>query len=100
MIEFKFKMPKERASQGQRKERKKATERKEGDRKGKGKGKDQKGKGVAACYTCGKSGHLARDCWRDKFDRLQVIQPIFIFRRSVSDYSYSWPTTSQPKSAE
>ena len=40
---------------------------KEGDHKGKGKGKDQKGKGVATiCYCCGKPGHLAKDCWRNK----------------------------------
>ena len=43
---------------------------KEGDHKGKGKSKDQKGKGVAWCYTCGKAGHLAKDCWREtSFDR-------------------------------
>ena len=35
------------------------------DHKGKGKGKDQKGKGVATCYTCGKPGQLAKDCWRN-----------------------------------
>ena len=38
---------------------------KECGHKGKGKGKDQTGKGVATCYTCGKSGHLAQDCWRN-----------------------------------
>ena len=38
---------------------------KEGDQKGKSKRKDQKGKGAATCYTCGKPGHLAKDCWRD-----------------------------------
>ena len=38
---------------------------KEGDYKGKGKGKDQVGKGAATCYTCGKPGHLAKDCWRN-----------------------------------
>ena len=49
------------------KERKEKENRKEkeGDHKGKGKGKDQKGEGVAACYTCGKPGHFARDCWRN-----------------------------------
>ena len=38
---------------------------KEGDHKGKSNGKDQKGKGVATCYTSGKPGHLAKDCWRN-----------------------------------
>ena len=38
---------------------------KEGDHKCEGKGKDQKCKGVAACYTGGKRGHLAKDCWRN-----------------------------------
>ena len=42
-----------------------------GQQKGSGKGDNQKGqKGkseggpVKVCYTCGKPGHLARDCWR------------------------------------
>ena len=38
---------------------------KEGDHNGKGKGNDQQGKGVATCYTCGKPGHLAKDCWKN-----------------------------------
>ena len=37
----------------------------QGDHKGTGKGKRQKGKGVATCYTRGKPGHLAKDCWRN-----------------------------------
>ena len=34
-------------------------------KKGKGKGNGRKGKGVATCHTCGKPGHLAKDCWRN-----------------------------------
>ena len=34
----------------------------ESDHKGKGKGKAE---GVATCYTCGKPGHLAKDCRRN-----------------------------------
>ena len=44
-----------------------------GDQKGQEgdyKGKDQKGKGVATCYTCGKPGHLAEDCWRNHVRRV------------------------------
>ena len=33
--------------------------------KGKCNCKYKEGKGVATCYTCGKPGHLAKDCWRN-----------------------------------
>ena len=46
----------------------------EGDHRGKSKGKDHKGKGVAACYTCGNPGNLARVVGEAVFNRLQVIQ--------------------------
>ena len=69
----KVKMPKA-------KERKGKVIRKEGDGKGKGNDKDQKRKGVATCYTCGKPGHLAKDCWRNsiRHDRQKVSQPIHL----------------------
>ena len=52
-------------AKGKRKKGKGDQKGKEGDQKGKGKGKDRKGKGVATCYTCGKSGHLAKEYWRN-----------------------------------
>ena len=42
--------------------------------KDKGKGKQGKGRGksTAECYTCGKTGHLQRDCWQNP-NRVQQV---------------------------
>ena len=66
-----------------------------GDQKGKGKGKDQ----TRQRHLWETRTSCSETVGGTIFDRLQVIQPIHL-QRSVSDYSYSWSTTSHCLPAE
>ena len=56
------------------------------------------GKGVATCYTCGKPGHLSKDCWRNNIPQVASDQAhSFSGGASMTTHtvSYSWSTTCQ-----
>lgn len=100
LIEFKKKerarretivLSREKVKTAKAKERWEKEKGKEDHQKGKGKGKEQKGKGVGPCFTCGKPGHLAKECWRNHTVRQVANDP----GQSVAMY-IKWRISASP----